>query len=188
MIDLNILKNEWNALATENATLKERNRELTRLLLTRNVVSNQEKLARSYRIGYLGFAFPLLGYLLYITLNCAIRLSVVCGIYGIVLGSYDLWFINFVKRADYTVLSTVEALNHAIKVVRYQNWATVLSLMLGICVVVPLFEELFLLGEDAAVIGGIWGGIIGGIIGLRICIRNQKLARRMVRELKNIEE
>lgn len=188
MIDLDILKNEWNALATENATLKQRNRELTRLLLTRNVVSNQDKLARSYRIGYLGFAFPLLGFLLYAMMDCSIWLAIGYGIYGLILGSYDLWFIKFIKSADYAVLSTIEALNHAVKVVKYQNWATVLSMILAISILIPLFREFSIIGGEPAVWGGVCGGLIGGAIGLRICIKNHKLARRMVRELKDLED
>ena len=188
MTDLDILKTQWNALSNENTNLKQRNRELTRLLLTRNVVSNQDKLARSYRIGYMGFAFPLLGYLLHIVMNCSIWLALGYGIYGLILGSYDLWFIKFVKDADYAVLSTVDAINHAAKVVKYQNWATVLSMLLALGILIPMFQELSELGGEPAVIGGITGGVIGGAIGLKICIRNHKLARRMVRELKDLEE
>ena len=51
-----------------------------------------------------------------------------------------------------------------------------------------MFQELSELGGEPAVIGGITGGVIGGAIGLKICIRNHKLAMRIVRELKDLEE
>lgn len=187
MTELDMLKSEWNSLAAENASLKEKNRELTRLLQTRNVVSSQEKLARNYRVSYMGYAFPLLGYMLYAVMHWSAWLAIAYGVYGVAIACYDTWFIQFVKSADFTLLPTVEAIDHAVKVVKYQNRATISSVLLAIIILIPMFDEMWILGGEPAVVGGITGGVLGGAIGLRIYIRNHRLARRMVKELKDMD-
>ncbi|MDE6368012.1 MAG: hypothetical protein K2K94_02100 [Muribaculaceae bacterium] len=188
-IDFEQIKNEWRALSMENAALKQKNIDLTRRLVSERVTNNQQKLARSYRIGYMGFAFPLLAYFgLYLIVKASIGLCVFYSLYGIILGCFDIWFMSFIKRADYSSISTVNALQHATKVVKYQNWATIGSIIGCIILCIPLFYEFSLKGNDGLIWGGIAGGIIGGVIGAKKCIKNHQLARRMVAELKTIEE
>ena len=102
-IDFEQIKNEWRALSMENAALKQKNIDLTRRLVSERVTNNQQKLARSYRIGYMGcFAFPLLAYFgLYLIVKASIGLCVFYSLYGIILGCFDIWFMSFIKRADY---------------------------------------------------------------------------------------
>ena len=50
-IDFEQIKNEWRTLTVENATLRHKNIELTKRLANQRVTNNQQKLARSYRIG-----------------------------------------------------------------------------------------------------------------------------------------
>ena len=188
MIDLDKMKAEWTALKIENFELQQKNIELTRRLVNSRVVNSQQKLARSYRIGYMGFIFPLLALFLYRLLHPSVTLCVIYSVYGLLLGSFDLWFMSFVKKADYTTLPTVEALEHASKVVIYQNWATIASLIAGIGVLIPFFYEMSLLGEESVIWGGVVGGVIGAIIGAHKCINNHRLARQMLSELRNIGE
>ena len=188
MIDLDKIKSEWMSLKVENESLQLKNKELTRRLVEERVVSNQQKLARSYRIGYIGLYFPLLALLLYNVIHASVTLCVIYAVYGIILGSFDLWFMNYITKVDYITLPTVDALAHASKVVIYQNWATIASIIAGICVLAPFFYEISLFGDDSIIWGGVIGGIIGGSIGARKCISNHRIARRMLAELRNIED
>lgn len=187
MIDLDEMKSEWLALKVKNETLQQKNKELTRRLVDANVVSNQQKLARNYRIGYMGFCFPFLAWMLYELIHLSVTLCIVYAVYGIILGCFDLWFMGFIKKADYVTMPTVDALSHASKVVIYQNWATIASIIACIGVLIPLFYEMSVLGEDSVILGGVIGGIIGGAIGARKCINNHRLARRMLAELRNLD-
>lgn len=188
MIDLDEIKSEWLALKVENATLQQKNKELTRRLVDARVVSNQQKLAKNYRIGYMGFCFPLLAWLLYQLIHPSVTLCIIYSLYGIILGAFDLWFMDYIKKADYATISTIDALAHASKVVIYQNWATIASIIACIGVLVLFFYEMAQFGADNIIWGGVIGGIIGGIIGARKCISNHQLARRMLAELRNIEK
>ena len=186
-MDLDKIKAEWAALKIENSDLQRKNIELTRRLATTSVANNQQKLARSYRIGYMGFAFPGLAVIMYQLIHASVALCIIYAVYGLILGSFDLWFMRFIKKVDYTTIPTVDALEHVSKVVIYQNWATVASLIAGACVLVPFFYEMSLLHEESVVWGGIVGGIIGGTIGAIKCIKNHRLARQMLAELRNVK-
>lgn len=187
MIDIEQIKSEWASLKIENAALQQKNIDLTRRLATSRVSNNQIKLAKSYRVGYFGLIFPLLAWLLYILLHASIIVCVAYSLYGLVIAWFDLWFKSFVRKADYASMSTVDALSHASKVVIYQNWATIASIIACIALCIPLFYEMSQIG-DHVVVGGIIGGCVGGIIGAIKCVRNHKLARRMLAELREIDE
>lgn len=188
-IDFEQIKNEWRALSMENASLKQKNIELTHRLSRERVSNNQERLARSYRIGYMGFAFPVLAYVgLYLIIHASVPLCIFYSLFGIILGCFDLWFRSFIKKADYTSMSTVDAIQHATKVVIYQNWATIASIVGVIILCIPLFYEFCQIDNEGLIPGAIAGAIIGGIIGTKKCIKNHQLARKMVAELKSIEE
>lgn len=186
-IDFEQIMAEWAQLKVENASLQRKNDELLNNLMQTRVVSRQQRLARNYRIGYFGFVFPLLAWGMYEILNISVALSVIYSTYGIAIGIFDLWFMHFIKDADYTSLPTIDALSHATKIVEYQNWFTVLSILLCVAILIPLFQSFSVIGPDV-VVGGIIGGIVGGIIGMRKCIINHRLARRMKAELRSVAE
>lgn len=187
-LDFEQIKNEWRALSMENATLKQKNIELTRRLSRERVTTSQQNLARSYRIGYMGFAFPILAYFcLYRIIDASIGLCICYSIYGLILGGFDLWFMSFIKKADYASMSTVDAIQHATKVVIYQNWATIASIIGVIILCIPLFYEFSQKDNEGIIAGAIMGAILGGAIGAKKCIKNHRLARKMVAELKSIE-
>ena len=105
MIDLEQIKNEWSSLIIENEALRQKNIELTRRLATERVRNNQQKLARSYRTGYIGFVFPLMTIILYKAFDASIPLCLAYALFGIIIGCWDLWYRKFVKGIDYTAVS-----------------------------------------------------------------------------------
>lgn len=188
MIDLEQIKDEWRSLIIENEALRQKNLELTRCLATQRVTNNQQKLARSYRVGYFGFSFPLFAFFLYRAIDASIALCIAYGLFGIVVGCWDLWFRKFVKQINYLAVSTVEALTHASKIVLYQNRATIVCFIAAAILLTDIFYEMSLFGDYSIVTGGVIGAIVGGIIGTKKCIKNHIRARRMLSELKSIEK
>lgn len=188
MIDLEQIKNEWSSLIIENESLRQKNIELTRRLATERVRNNQQKLARSYRTGYIGFVFPLMTIILYKAFDASILLCLAYALFGIIIGCWDLWYRKFVKEIDYTAVSTAQALTHASKIVIYQNRATAISIIATALLLGALFYEMFEFGDNDIAFGGIVGAIVGGIIGAKKCLNNHILARRMLAELRSIEE
>ncbi len=187
MIDLDQIKNEWSALKIENSTLHQKNIELTHRLVTERVCTNQQRLAKNYRMGYAGFGFPLLAYLMYMVIGTPVWLCVVYSLFGIVIGCYDVWYMRFVKQTDYTSVPTVEAINHASKVVIYQNRATIYSIIGTLALLAAMFYEIFIISGEEVLLGGIVGAIVGGIFGTIKCIQNHRLARRMLDEIKTLD-
>lgn len=188
MIDLDQIKSDWNNILIKNEELERRNRELTRQLANERIKSHQQKIAKNFRIGYIGFAFPLLAWMLHYTIDASMTLCVIYSLFGLILGAYDIWFLNFVKNTDYMTLPTVEAISHASKIVRYQNRSTVLSLIATAGVLSLLFYEIHLVGDINVTYGGIVGFIIGAAIGTKMCVENHLHARRMLKEIRQLDK
>lgn len=185
-IDIDKIKRDWTSLRIENEKLQQANVELTRRLADARIRSTQSKLAKSYRIGYVGFLFPLLAMMMREAFDASVGLVVFYSLFGLACGCYDLWFMNFVREQDYMSMPVVDAVAHASKVVKYQNRATVVSFVAMIVLLVPMFYEMADYGDRSILWGGAAGLVIGGVIGATQCVRNHRFARRLLREIKNI--
>lgn len=188
MINLDNIKNEWKNLSVKDEWLTDKNRELASKLASERASNYQQKLSRSYRIGFVGFAFPFLAVTMRHAFDASIMLCVIYSLFGLAVGGYDLWFMHFISKSDYVSMPTVEAMSHASKVVKYQNRATVISILAMIMVLIPLFYEMCKFGDYSIVYGGVAGLIIGLILGIRKCIINHRNAKRMLSELKDIDD
>lgn len=185
-IDIEEIKRNWASLRIENEKLQQANVALTRRLANERIRSNQSKLAKAHRIGYIGFLFPLLAVMMHYAFDASVGLCVLYSLFGIMCGAYDLWFMDFVRDQDYMSMPVVEAISHATKVVKYQNRATIISIIAMFVLLVPMFYEMADFGDMNIVWGGVTGLVIGGIIGTLQCIRNHRYARCLLREIKNI--
>ena len=185
-IDIEKIKSDWASLKIENEKLQQANIALTRRLASERIRSNQSKLAKAHRIGYVGFLFPLLAVMMHFAFDASVGLCVVYALFGLVCGIYDLWFMDFVRDQDYMSMPVVEAIAHATKVVRYQNRATVVSIVAMVAVLVPMFYEMADYGDMNIMLGAVTGLVVGGAIGTLQCMRNHRYARRLLREIKNI--
>lgn len=188
MIDLDQIKSDWNSILIKNEELERRNRDLTRRLANERIKNHQQKLAKNFRIGYIGLFFPFLAFVLHRTIDASITLCVLYSLFGLIIGAYDIWFLNFVKNTDYLSISTIEAISHASKIVRYQNRATIFSIIATIGILSLLFYEIYLFGDPSVSYGGIAGLIIGASIGIKMCVENHLTARRMLKEVRQLEQ
>lgn len=185
-IDVEKIKSDWASLKIENEKLQQANVALTHRLAGERIRSNQSKLAKAHRIGYMGFLFPLLAVMMHYAFDASVGLCVLYSVFGVLCGAYDLWFMDFVRDQDYMSMPVVEAISHATKVVKYQNRATIVGIAAMVVVLVPMFYEMADFGDVNIMWGGIAGLVIGGAIGTVQCLRNHRYARRLLREIKNI--
>lgn len=186
MTELDILKTEWQRLRLENEALDQKNRELTHRIVHERVKTNQQKLAANYRIGYFGLMFPFLAWTMYKILNISVWLCVCYSVYGLIACALQIVFMYYLKNIDYTSMTTVEAIKVASKIVYRQNRGVLISTFAALMIIVPLFCELADLGGHV-VIGGIAGGVIGGTVGIIRYLRNRRLAKQVLEELKSLK-
>ena len=159
------LKNDWKALSLRLSTLEETNRRLAHQLWSDRARNQTQTLARSYRrLAALGFSFPIIG-LSFIMLDCPIWTYVIYVIFGLVAACMDLWLARFMTRTDYLSDTLVDAMRHAVMVIRYQKILTFASWCLMPFLMVPLFISLYHHAESA-----FYGGIVGLLIGLPLGI------------------
>lgn len=180
------IRRNWAQLPIENEILRQKNIELMRELSGQKIRSHQDKLCRAYRIGYIGFLFPLLALMMYHAIDMSVGICVFYSLFGVSAGVYDLWFMHYVREADYMSMPVVDAVTRASRVVKYQNWSTIISIMLAVAMLGWLFYDMNRFGDTDVIWGGIIGGIIGGAIGTVQCVKNHRHARQMLREIKNI--
>lgn len=180
------IKRDWAQLPIENEILRQKNLELIRELSKQKIRSHQDKLSRAYGIGYIGFLLPLLAWMMYETLDMSIAVCVFYSLFGVISGVYNLWFRHYVREADYMSMPVVDAIARASKVVKYQNWSTIIGVVAAVALLCSIFYELSRLGEMDVIWGGVVGGVVGGAIGTVRCVRNHRHARQMLREIKNI--
>lgn len=186
MTSIEDIKRDWANLTVENEILNRKNRELTRELSARKIRSYQEKLSRSYRIGYIGFFFPLLALMMYRMIDMSVAVCIAYALFGLIAGFYNLWFRSYVRKTDYMSMPVVEAVIRASKVVRYQNRSVIIGILATLLLLWAMFADFVRIGDMAIVVGGVAGAVIGGIIGAARCIRNHRHAAAMLREVKNI--
>lgn len=180
------IKRNWTQLPIENEILRQKNIELMRELSRQKIRSHQDKLCRSYRIGYIGFLFPLLALMMYDEISMSAGVCVFYSLFGVFAGAYNLWFRHYVREADYMSMPVVDAVTRASKVVKYQNWSTVIGIVVSVALLSFMFYEMNRFGNMAVVWGAVAGLVVGGIIGTVRCVRNHRHARQMLREIKNI--
>lgn len=185
MDTLEQLRIEWQRIEIKSQMLSDENRRLTARLASQRISGHQKKLANNYRTGYIGFAFPVLALFLYKVIGCTIVIAIAYALYGLVLGTIQLRFRKFIKKADYMSLPTIEAVSHARRVVKYQRNMTIRSIIGALAILVPLLYE-FSFDSDI-LLGGIIGGIIGGIFGTIRCIDNFRHANAMLAEATAID-
>ncbi len=184
MTEIENIKHNWAALPIENEILQRKNLELTRELSKQKIRSHQEKLAGAYRIGYVGFLFPGLALLMRLVVGMSVGLCVFYSLFGIFTGLYDIWFMRYVRKTDYMSMPVVEAVAQASKVIRYQNWSTVIGIVAAALLLVPMFYEMSYIDMDIFW-GGVVGGVVGGVFGTVKCVQNHRHARQMLREIES---
>lgn len=183
-MELEQLIDDWKKLSIRNAELEETNKRLASLLKNQKLKSCQRKLASNYRIGYVGLiVLPLLAVLLYFILDFNILFCLFYAVFGMLAGSYDLWFRSYILKYDYIDLPVIEALRHATLVMKYQDRAVMISsASAGILIAVFLYM-IYDPSNFDLLAGAIVGGIVGGFIGVKKYLTNRRLARQMVAEI-----
>lgn len=179
------IKRNWQMVNRKVDELDERTIGMAQKLAISKSQSLQQRLGRRYRTqALLGFLLPLLAPLL-VWIDLPLWVGIAYGLVGVALGVVNLHFSRFISNIDYTDLPIVDAMSHAVKVLRRQMWVKRVGYLLGILIVAPLLYEIWLLGEPDVFVSACIGGVLGGVIGLYKQRVNNRIARQLVNTLEN---
>lgn len=183
---LDALRREWQDIKIDNQRLHDTNRRLTQQLASERAAGRQQRVARYYCIlGLVSFVgLPVLAVMLREVLAAPVWLAVLYGAIGVCLAALNFGFGIFTGRSDYLSLPVTEAISHARRVLIWQARLRNVGVLLAVCVVVPIFAHLHLLGENSALAGAIIGIVIGLAIGTAMYLRNRRIVRRALRDLE----
>lgn len=179
------IKRNWQMLNRKVDELDERTIDMARNLAISKSQTLQQRLAKRYRHQALwGFLLPVLAPML-VWLDLPLWVGIVYGLVGVALGLINLRFSRFISDSDYTFMPIVDAMAHAVRVLRWQILVKRLGYLLGVLIVAPLLYEIWKLGEPDVFVSACVGGVVGGIIGLYKQRVNNRIARQLVKTLEN---
>lgn len=179
------IKRNWQMLNRKVEELDLRTIDIARNLAISKSQTLQQRLSKRYRAqAIFGFLLPVLSPMI-VMLGLPVWVSVVYGLVGVILGLINLRFSHFISDKDYAFMPIVDAMAHAIKVLRRQIQVVRLGYLLALLIVAPLLYEIWELGETDLFIGACVGGLAGGIMGLYKQRVNNRIARQLVKTLEN---
>lgn len=185
-MELEELRNTWQALSIRVDRLERENRRMARRLCAERATGMQQRLASSYRrISVVGFLLPLLAPLLVIELELGIWLGIVYAVYGIAIGVADLIFARYISKSDYISQPIVDAVAHAVRIRMWQRRLLLFGIAGGVPVLVLLFMSIIDDGNGSGLLGAIAGGIIGLAIGVVKERKYFKMSRQILAELRS---
>lgn len=188
-MDIEELKQAWQAQTTRLDRLEQQNRELRLKLNENRIDSKRSKLLRTYTgllwvsvlmIPAVIIAFPYLGLDWWATGAYVLGMAVLAVFNGVVYG--------MIRRLNLTDMTLQHALEHVLKIERTRRILRWIGMGVGAVVVVTFMYSLWIDGEHSAVIGGIVGGIAGGIVGLRKEREIKAIIRSMAADLRELME
>ncbi len=179
------IKRSWQMLNRKIDELDERTIGMAQNLAISKSQSLQQRLGKRYRAQALwGFLLPVLAPLM-VWIDLPLWVGIAYGLAGVVLGVINLRFSSFISNIDYNDMPIVDAMSHAVKVLRRQMWVKRVGYLLGMLIVAPLMYEIWRLGEPDLFVSACTGGVIGGVIGLYKQRVNSRIARQLVKTLEN---
>ncbi len=178
------LRNHWRQLRVDTDGLDEANRVLSETLATKKVNSMQEQLAgRMRRIAWLGLAFPPMAMMMYYELSMPLWLCVMYVAVGLLMAVLNRMLGDYVAEERLMDLPVADAIRRATYIRVRQQQLRVAGMVAGAVVIGFLLAEIIDTGNDIALLGAIVGMAVGLAIGIPRCIRNARLARKLVESL-----
>lgn len=186
IMDIDEMKNRWQDLSIRANYLEKENRQLIDKVTARRAETTQKRLASIYLWqSFIGALLPLLSPLVVLVLGLPLWIGVCYGLFGIVMTVANLSMRRYILRTDYINTTVVQSIERTIKVRKRIVQLRVLSICLGLPIILSFGLELAS-GQDGTMIGFLSGIIIGLAIGITKWVKQQKLTRSMLEELKNV--
>lgn len=178
------LRESWRKLSADSEELDKANKMLSEQLSRKKAVTIQDELSgRLRRISRIGAVFPLLAFVMFYQLDIPLWLCVMYTVFGLVMGALNRILGDYVSAVRLVDLPVADALRRATYIKVRQQQLRALGVTTALMVVGLLMTELLSTGNDAMVLGAA-AGLAGGLaIGIPRCIKNARLARRLVESL-----
>ena len=184
--NLEILKQQWQHLSARTDALEEANRRMAEKMARTKTSSLQDRLAtRIIRMGWLGIILPALAPLLYFELSMPWWVSVLYGLFGVIMSVASFFMGEYVREYRMAEMPVAEAIERATKIKVNLGRVRLAGFVMG-SVLVALMVYVLPEGpeREPIIIGGSVGLCIGLVIGIRRWLVNARLARELLRSLK----
>lgn len=183
------LRADWQRVRLDAEGLEATNRILSERLARKKTLTIQDELsARLRRISWVGLAFPPLAFVMFHQLELPLWLCVVYTVFGLVMATLNRILGDYVSSVRLVELPVAEALRRATYIKVRQQQLRALGVAAGLTVVGLLMMELLETANDAVVLGAVAGLVFGLAIGIPRCIKNARLARRLIDSLSPDQE
>ena len=170
-MELEDLKNKWNALDNHVKVQDEKIRQLTDQIIAGKVESPLATLRRHCIIAavFVPFMLPFFFWAYsFVGLTCGEDQKTLLYILTCLFVGFtyfrELFFVFELKKIDVNKTSAIESLKRTLKFRQYYKWGVIIDIYIGIAFLVVAFASM----NQEFMMGGIVGGIIGGLIGIKM--------------------
>lgn len=187
MIDnIEDLKQQWRKMNVPSDGLDRVNRRIGNRLSSGRVTSLQDRLARRIRrVRWLGLFVVLYSPVIYYTLPVSLTACIIYALFGALMTVLHQLLADYISERPLVELPVAEAIRRAVKIKVYQQQMRAVGICFGAVVIVSLTMCIVHTGQDDMLLGAVIGIILGLCIGIPRCLRNARLARRLVESLSS---
>lgn len=184
-MDLDSLKSSWRNFSISDEKIDAETREATRRIARGKVETSQQRLVAFYqKASIFALCVTALSPNLYYILGCPVWVSVIYGLYGIVMAIVDFWFSEKIRKCNLLSMPVVTALSVIINLRKLQKQLRALGMILGFPVVGIIIGYAWYLSISDVLPGMFAGAIVGAIIGIRKWRQARKLSKSMQEEIR----
>jgi len=182
--DIDDLKRRWQQAAADTSALDRVNRQLGDRLAQGKVTSLQENLAsRIRRMRWVGLFVILYSPVVYFTLPVSPAACIIYALFGAVMTVLHQLLADYIGEHQLVDMPVADAIRRAVKIKVYQTRMRVVGICFGTVVVLSLVMCLVAAEQQAALLGAAVGLCLGLCIGIPRCVRNARMARRLIESL-----
>ncbi|MDO4319289.1 MAG: hypothetical protein Q4C34_01820 [Bacteroidales bacterium] len=189
MIDnIDDLKQQWRKMNVHADDLDRVNRKIGDRLSSGRVSSLQDRLARRIRrVRWIGLFVVLYSPVIYYTLPLSLTACIVYALFGALMTVLHQLLADYISEQPLVELPVADAIRRAVKIKVYQQQMRAVGICFGAVVVMSIIMGLIDAKEEEMLLGAVVGLAIGLCIGIPRCLRNARLARRLVESLSMTE-
>lgn len=165
--------------------LEKSDRELSERLAHSSITTVQQRLAgRIRRMTFFGFFIPLLAPMLFFVVKTPLWVCCIYALFGVVMAVVNLLLAGYISKVDLLSLPVVEATMRALKIRRYQTYIRIFGAFGGAGVLLALMWPWIAQKDTVLLISCAVGMAIGLAVSLPRAIKNHRLAKKLVDEIK----
>ena len=180
-MDLDGLKSQWKSMELRINQLEKDNKSLEMRITRDHMKGVREKLMARYRAIIMVCIFSPIWMLMMNELyQVDVEVSIVYAFFFLVMALANYYMYQLIGKVDCSRMSIKEALVATTKVEETRQKVKLLGWILGLPLILILFDVFNEIGHPEVIYGGFAGIVIGGVIGYFI----ERKTRRLIRELR----